>query len=214
MIIPFWTRGKKGIITGIVLLLIGILILSFILISGGNESVQTVDNPDNAQTGDIYDLGDCLIIDEYASTEYKNKSTDHFFLAATSDKENKLVVFSLMVNEDDDVYPDFQQYISDRNAQIGSLTLPVVARASELNISGFEETKGFYDQALPHYAELLEFTPAKEVKFTYLFATPDGIDDYNSSQKTASVFIGIFGAAEIALGLMLIIKNVRKKVFR
>lgn len=47
---------------------------------------------------------------------------------------------------------------------------------------------------------------------TYLFATPDGLDAYNRSNRGGGIALVVFGLAEIAGGLFLIIRNAGRKV--
>ena len=80
--------------------------------------------------------------------------------------------------------------------------MPIVARASKMADES-DEQYTFYKDAISKVESVYDCTSVEAI----LFDTADGIDAYNKSQRSGSIFMGIIGLAFTALGVFLVLRN-------
>lgn len=145
---------KKGIICCLVVLAVIVIALN-----AAPKQTEVHSLTDYAyselESGTIYRADDLLVVDIFAErTESKNGRTTNvinYYLTAFHDKDDRLVVAVLSVDDDDDVFFRLSDYAYDDSQEIGDYYLNGYVKTGSTMASMSGELKKYYNEALDAY---------------------------------------------------------------
>ena len=206
----FKTKGVVSTISSILLILFGV-----VLFAGSKPANDTIFTKDDAlsgdiQVGEVYDFGEVIIADEYATTTYEdNTPTAHYYLALIPSEENSYIAFSLQVKEDESIYQTLKAYVEDSESLVGDMKLPVCAVAYEFGLNNDNEISGFYNDSITQYKEVVTINSQLDKSFSYKFATADSYEDYKKEDSKDTKILKAISVLLLIGGLAMLIMNIR-----
>jgi len=124
------------------------------------------------ENGMIYRADDVVIIDAFAVTkESKYDVTTNVidnYLMAFRDKNDRLVVAILKVDDDDEIFSRLSAYHNDASQDIGDCLLTGYIKTEGKQENLRSELKNHYNKAIDYYGPILEeYFATSEYVFTY-----------------------------------------------
>ena len=212
-------RGKQAMTLGLLMFLIGLI--AAVAVLNTIDSKETVASAANysanpIEDGQIYEFKNVIAFDEYARSDYNGGSDkDHFYVVGKLDKSSgNWVLYSLCVNEDDELFKTLNDYVNNKDMLVGDLEISFCARSADY-LTEDQQIRGYYDIAANKY-NLAAFdgngVVEKAFNFNYVFAGADDLKDYNKQHALIEGFSVSFLLVLAILGFVIFYRNLRRVI--